>query len=109
MTQRDRTASGRFRILAIANETVDGDAFHQLIVEHANGHPSDVLVVAPALNSRFRHWFSDEDGARAAAEERLEHSIERLQALGIAAYGGSAMRTRSTRSPTRSLSSRPMS
>lgn len=87
MTQRDRTASGRFRILAIANETVDGDAFHQLIVEHANGHPSDVLVVAPALNSRFRHWFSDEDGARAAAEERLEHSIERLQALGIAAYG----------------------
>ena len=87
MTPRDRTASGRFRILAIANETVEADAFHQLIVSHASGQPTDVVIVAPALNSRFRHWFSDEDGARAAAEHRLEQLIGRLEAAGIAAYG----------------------
>ncbi|MEA2482962.1 MAG: permease [Thermoleophilaceae bacterium] len=87
MTPRDRTADGRFRILAIANETLEGEAFHQLIVECAGGLRADVIVVAPALNSRVRHWFSDEDGARHAAEERLDRSLERLEGDGIAAYG----------------------
>src|SRR6478736_1490199 len=87
MTPRDRTAGGRFRILAIANETVEGDAFHHLILNHAEGRPTDVIVVAPALNSRFRHWLSDEDGARDEAEERLYRSLARLDAAGIPAYG----------------------
>src|SRR3954464_13141924 len=87
MTPRDRTADGRFRILAIANETVEGDAFHDLILAHAGDLPTDVLVVAPALNSRLRHWMSDEDGARNAAEERLARSVERLDADGIPVYG----------------------
>jgi GABA permease len=87
MTPRDRTATARFRILAIANETVEGDAFHRLIVETAGHMPADVLVVAPALNTRFRHWLSDNDGAREAAEHRLERSVERLDAAGIPAYG----------------------
>jgi hypothetical protein len=46
-----------------------------------------VLVVCPALNSPLRHWASDEDPARAAAQQRLERSIERLAALGITARG----------------------
>ncbi|HEX4719732.1 MAG TPA: hypothetical protein VH300_14485 [Thermoleophilaceae bacterium] len=87
MTPRDRTASARFRILAIANETVEADALHELIRSHADGMPTEVVVVAPALNSRFRHWVSDEDGARAAAEARLEQSLARLDAAGVAAYG----------------------
>ena len=87
MTPHDRTANGRFRILAVANETVEGDALHDLIVAHAAGRPTDVLVVAPALNTRLRHWLSDEDRARHAAEERLARSIERLDAAGIAAHG----------------------
>ena len=32
---------------------------------------ADVLVVAPALNSRLRHWVSDEDAARRRAEGRV--------------------------------------
>jgi hypothetical protein len=87
MTPRDRTADGRFRILAIANETLEGEAFHQLVVECAGGLRTDVIVVAPALNTRVRHWFSDEDHARHAAEERLDRSLERLEGDGIAAYG----------------------
>jgi hypothetical protein len=87
MTPRDRTASGRFRILAIANETVESDALHQLILDRAGDMATDVLIVAPALNSRLRHWFSDEDGAREAAEERLARSIERLGLVGMPAYG----------------------
>lgn len=87
MTPRDRTASGRFRILAIANETLDGDPLHQLIDSQAGDLPAEVLVVAPALNSRLRHWLSDGDAARHAAEERLARSVERLDALGILAHG----------------------
>ena len=44
-------------------------------------------VVAPALNSRIRHWFSDTDGARAAAEERLAACLDQLVALGLDADG----------------------
>jgi hypothetical protein len=44
-------------------------------------------VVCPALNSRLRHWASDEDPARAQAQERLNRSIARLAQLGISARG----------------------
>src|SRR4051795_8532000 len=87
ITPRDRTAGGRFRILAIANETVEGDGLHQLIVRHAAGRPTDVIVVAPALNSRLRHWCSDEDRARECAEDRLYRTLERLDEAGVSAYG----------------------
>jgi hypothetical protein len=87
MTPRDRTADGRFRILAIANETLEGAAFHDLILAHAAGRPTDVVVVAPALNSRVRHLFSDLDSARRAAEGRLAASLERLESAGIPAHG----------------------
>jgi hypothetical protein len=46
-----------------------------------------VLVVAPALNSRLRHWTSDEDAARAGAQERVERSVDRLREAGIDARG----------------------
>jgi hypothetical protein len=87
MTPRDRTAEGRFRILVIANETVEGEALHDLIVVHAGGRSTDVIVVAPALNSRLRHWLSDEDGARRDADARLGRSLARLAAAGITSYG----------------------
>jgi nucleotide-binding universal stress UspA family protein len=39
------------------------------------------------LNSPLKHWVSDEDGARAAAQERLETSLAQLAAAGVAARG----------------------
>jgi hypothetical protein len=47
----------------------------------------DVLVVAPALNSWFRHWLSDEDGARRRAAERAAAWVERLERRGAHAEG----------------------
>ena len=44
---------------------------------------SDVLVVAPALNSRLRRWLSDEDGARRLARERADAAVERLERRGF--------------------------
>lgn len=76
------------RILVVANETVGGAALRDTIREKAEGYPhSKVHVVAPALNSPVRHWASDEDPARRAAEERLRASLERLRGGGIDASG----------------------
>ena len=44
-------------------------------------------MVCPALNSPLRHWVSDEDGARAAAQERLQESLWRLGDVAIIARG----------------------
>jgi hypothetical protein len=70
------------QILVIANETVESEVLRNVLPQSAG-----VLIVAPALNSRLRHWVSDEDEARAAAEERLRRCLERLRGDGIAATG----------------------
>jgi hypothetical protein len=82
-----RGAADERRILVVANETVAGHALREAIRNAAEGHRAQVLVVVPALNSPLRHWVSDEDGARAAAEERLGRSVRELERLGIGARG----------------------
>ena len=74
------------RVLVVANETCAGRALLEELRGRV-GPGSEVLVVAPALNSRLRHIFADTDAAYAAAEERLAESIEMLRAAGIAASG----------------------
>jgi hypothetical protein len=53
----------------------------------ADVHGTDVLVVAPAVNSRLRHWLSDEDDARRRAEVRAAAFVDRLQRGGVHAEG----------------------
>jgi hypothetical protein len=80
-------APGERRILVIANETVGGRTLLEMIRERSEGVRAEILVVTPALNSPLRHWASDEDDARAAAQKRLDASIERLAAVGLRARG----------------------
>jgi hypothetical protein len=75
------------RILVIANETVGGQTLRDMIREKSEGYREEVLVVVPALNSPVRHWASDEDGARAAAGERLARSLSQLREVGVDARG----------------------
>jgi GNAT superfamily N-acetyltransferase len=88
MGDKRRTAArqGR-RILVISNETVLGTVLHEAIRFRARNLDGEVLVVAPALNTRLRHWTSDVDGARREAGERLERSLRRLAAANIHARG----------------------
>ena len=74
-------------ILVVANETVAGGRLHDEIRKRSEGYREQVLVVCPALNSPLRHWASDEDPARAAAQDRLRSSLDRLRELGIEARG----------------------
>jgi hypothetical protein len=82
-----RSAPGEQRILVIANETVGGSELLNRIRELGEGAETQVLVVSPALNTPLRHLASDEDPARAAARERLDRSLARLEQEGIEARG----------------------
>jgi hypothetical protein len=75
------------RILVIANETVGGARLQEEVHRRSEGKEEQVLVICPALNSPLRHWASDEDGARADAQDRLNASLARLRSLGIDAKG----------------------
>jgi hypothetical protein len=78
---------GEKRVLVVANETVGGSELLAELKQHAQGRKAEVLVVVPALNTPLKHWVSDEDGARAAASERLEASLEAMRAAGMKATG----------------------
>jgi hypothetical protein len=75
------------RILVIANETVGGGELLAILRRKVEGVPARVLVVCPALNSQVRTWASDEDGARAAAQARLDASLAQLARDGVQADG----------------------
>jgi GABA permease len=74
-------------ILVVANETVEGTALVDAVRDTAILRDADVLVVAPALNTRLRHWMSDSDAARNAAERRLAGCLARLREAGVNVAG----------------------
>jgi hypothetical protein len=84
--ERRRTDTKR-RILVVANETCAGRALLDEIRYRARGYDAEVLVVSPALSSPVRYWASDVDGARAAAQRRLEGSLSALESVGVRARG----------------------
>jgi GABA permease len=75
------------KVLVIANETVGGDELLALLGTRSIDLDEQVLLVCPALNSRVRTWTSDEDPARAGAQERLDASLSRLAEAGVSARG----------------------
>jgi GABA permease len=82
-----RHPAGERRILVVANETVGGSPLLDEIRRRSEGVQEHVLVVVPALNSPLKTWTSDEDGAREAAQERLEASLRAMREVGIDAKG----------------------
>jgi hypothetical protein len=87
MTSQNHTPGTR-RILVVANEIVEVKALRSATgLQAGTAQRAEVRVIAPALNSRLRHWLSDEDGARASAGLRLAVSLESLCAAGIEADG----------------------
>ena len=81
------SAEDERHILVIANETVGGDELLAILRDRSAGVNERVLVVCPALNSPVRTWASDEDGARSAAQDRLDASLARLRRDGVQAQG----------------------
>ena len=75
------------RVLVVANETLGGDELLSAISTLALTKAARFLVVCPALNSRLKTWTSDEDPARAAAQDRLDATLTRLASVEINVRG----------------------
>jgi hypothetical protein len=78
---------GPRRILVIANKTCPCGELQAEIARRAGRLDPEILIVAPALNSRLAHYVSDTDGAVDAARERLDTAIAALDERGVRARG----------------------
>ncbi len=79
---------GKFRLLVVANETVQGEALLNEIRDRCHGRKAEVMVVTPALAaSRADHWASDIDKAIELARQRMELSLIEIRQLGLKAKG----------------------
>lgn len=84
---REAPGNGVLRILVVADEAIGSDRLRNEVCERALGCESEVLVVAPALNTPIRHWTDDEEKARAGARQRLDEELRLLAELGVRARG----------------------
>jgi GABA permease len=75
------------KILALVSEPVSADALRSAV---GGADDAEVLVVAPALNTRTRFLMSDPDPAIARAEEIQEETVERLNEGGVDAAADTA-------------------
>jgi hypothetical protein len=79
---------GKFRLLVIANETVQGEGLLNEIRDRCRDRRCEVMVVTPALaSSRASHWASDIDEAIELARQRMELSLIEIKQLGLKAKG----------------------
>ena len=74
------------KILALVSEPVSGEALKKA-VGRERAEAAEVLVVAPALNTRRHFLLSDVDGAIERAEEVHEETVERMAEQGVNAAG----------------------
>jgi hypothetical protein len=84
---RPRPGDDKRRILVVSNETLTGQALRREIAHRARGFETEVRVVCPALNTKIKHWVSDEDEARRNAQERLDAMLAQLRREGVDASG----------------------
>jgi len=83
-----RGGDGTFRLLVVANETVEGEALLNEIRDRCGDRKCQVMVITPALAaSRASHWASDIDEAIELARQRMELSLIEIRRLGLKAKG----------------------
>ena len=73
------------KVLALVSEPISGDALKSAL--GGGGDEAEVMVVAPAFDSKTRFWTSDNDEAIARAQEVQEESVERLAEDDVDAVG----------------------
>jgi hypothetical protein len=74
------------KILALVSEPVSGEALKNAVGSE-RAEAAEVLVIAPALNTRRHFLFSDVDAAIERADEVQEETVERMEEEGIDAAG----------------------
>jgi hypothetical protein len=74
------------RILALVSEPISADVLRSAVGEQ-DANDAEVLVVAPALNSKKRYFLADPDPAIERADAVQQETVERLDEEGIDAAG----------------------
>jgi GABA permease len=74
------------KILALVSEPISADALRSAVGPD-EADDAEVLVVAPALNSRKRFFLADPDPAIERADAVQQETVERLDEEGIDAAG----------------------
>ena len=75
------------RILVVANETCPGAELRRAVLQLAGGKPSEVMVIAPAVNGWLQTWATDVDDAIDAARLRVQEAVKALRDEGLQASG----------------------
>jgi hypothetical protein len=75
------------RLLLVANRTCPCPTLPAQVLANVGDRTGEVLVLAPALNSRLRHWVSDVDDAVEAAQDRMRGTIGELRRHGLTVTG----------------------
>jgi hypothetical protein len=75
-----------WRVLVVANESLEGDDVRAAILGHAKRRP-ELMVVAPVLVSRTHFVTTDVDREMVQARERLAQTLEWARARGLPARG----------------------
>lgn len=73
------------KIIALAAEPIDREVLRSAVGEGVDD--AEVLVVAPALNTKVRFWVSDPDPAIHRAEDVAKESVDWLEGEGVEALG----------------------
>jgi hypothetical protein len=74
------------KILAIVSEPVSADVLKNAVGEE-DAQNAEVMVVAPALNTKRRFFLADPDEAIERADAVQEETVERLDEGGVDAAG----------------------
>jgi hypothetical protein len=73
------------KVLALVAEPISGDMLRSALGNDAD--EAEVMVVAPALDSKTRFWTSDSDDAIARADAVQSETVERMAEQGVDAVG----------------------
>lgn len=86
-TSDTRASASERRVLVVADESCLHSNLCRITAEHVEGAQARVLVVAPALNKRLRHYVSDTDQAAQRATAVLDDTLACMRDAGLTAQG----------------------
>ena len=73
------------KVLALVAEPISGDTLKSALGD--GGDDPEVMVVAPAFDSKARFWASDSDDAIARADQVQQETVERMADDDVDAVG----------------------
>jgi hypothetical protein len=78
--------SEKARVLVVANKTATSDELLEALVRRVEKGPAAFFLVVPST-PRGASWITDMNSGAVAAEDSLQHALERWQDVGLECMG----------------------